>query len=152
MSYTLMYQPVSFKDTLCGSSVLRMGPHYYLACRRSQTKWGDTFAVCCDRNGGGRDPGGWNTPLRPLLHLDENGPESINRLVTSSPLTDPVKTARVCSCCYLTENLGIQVSSVMTLRGGKEGVVGQYAWHLEFLRDLAEAAGQNRTIIMFCPK
>jgi hypothetical protein len=40
----------------------------------------------------------------------------------------------------------------MTLRGGKEGVVGQYAWHLEFLRDIAEAAGQNRTIIMFCPK
>jgi hypothetical protein len=33
-----------------------------------------------------------------------------------------------------------------------KGVVGHYAWHLEFLRDLAEAAGQNRTIIMICPK
>ena len=70
----------------------------------------------------------------------------------SSPLTDPVNTARVCSCCYLMENLGMQVSSVMTLRGGKEGVVGHYAWHLEFLGDLAEAAGQNRTIKMFYPK
>jgi hypothetical protein len=50
------------------------------------------------------------------------------------------------------ENLGMQVSSVMTLRGGKEGVVGHYAWHLEFIGDLAESAGQNRTIIMFCPK
>jgi hypothetical protein len=36
------------------------------------------------RNGGGRDPGGWNTPLWSLLHLDgrSNGPDSINRLVT----------------------------------------------------------------------
>jgi hypothetical protein len=50
------------------------------------------------------------------------------------------------------ENLGIQVLSVMTLRGGKEGVVGHYAWHLEFIGDLAESAGQNRTIIMFSPK
>jgi hypothetical protein len=40
------------------------------------------------------------------------------------------------------ENLGIRVSSVMTLRGGKEGVVGHYAWHLEFIGDLAEVAGQ----------
>jgi len=40
----------------------------------------------------------------------------------------------------------------MTLRGGKEGMVGHCAWHLEFQRDLAKAAGLNRTIIMFCPK
>ena len=59
----------------------------------------------------------------------------------SSPLTDPVNTVRVCSGCYLTEILGIQVF-VMTRRGGKEGMVGHFAWRLEFLRDLAEAAGQ----------
>jgi hypothetical protein len=50
--------------------------------------------------------------------------DPIRSIGWSSPLTDPVNTARVCSCCYLTEILGIQVSSVMTLRGGKEGMVG----------------------------
>jgi hypothetical protein len=40
----------------------------------------------------------------------------------------------------------------MTLRGGKEGMVGHFACHLEFLRGLAEAAGQNRTIITFLPQ
>jgi len=40
----------------------------------------------------------------------------------------------------------------MTLRGGNEGMMGYYAWHLEFLRDLAEAAGQKRTIYnVFAP-
>jgi len=36
----------------------------------------------------------------------------------------------------------------MTLSGGKEGMVGHYAWHLEFLGDLAEATGENRKIIL----
>jgi hypothetical protein len=69
--------------------------------------------------------------LWPLLHRDgrSNGPDSINRLVTSSPLTDPVNTVQVCSCCCLTEILGVEVSSVMTLRGGKEGMVGHFACH-----------------------
>jgi hypothetical protein len=40
----------------------------------------------------------------------------------------------------------------MTLRGVKEGIVGHPAWHLEFLRDLAEVTGKNRTIITFFPK
>ena len=103
------------------------------------------------RNGGGWDPGGWNTPLWPLLHRDgrSNGPDSINRLVTSSPLTDPVNTVQVCSCCCLTEILGVEVSSVMTLRGGKEGMVGHFACHLEFLRGLAEATGVNSQMILF---
>jgi hypothetical protein len=35
------------------------------------------------------------------------------------------------------------------VRGGKKGMVGHSAWHLEFLRDLAEASGHNRTIITF---
>jgi hypothetical protein len=30
-------------------------------------------------------------------------------------------------------------------------MVGHYAWHIEFLRDIAEAAGQNRKIILFLP-
>ena len=34
-------------------------------------------------------------------------------------------------------------------RGGKEGMVGHPAWHLEFLRDHAEAPGKNRTLITF---
>ena len=34
--------------------------------------------------------------------------------------------------------------SVMTLRDEKEGMMGHSAWHLEFLRDLAEAAEQNQ--------
>jgi hypothetical protein len=34
---------------------------------------------------------------------------------------------------------------------GKEGIVGHYAGHLGFLRDLAEAAGKNRKIILFFP-
>jgi hypothetical protein len=38
------------------------------------------------------------------------------------------------------------------VRGGKEGIVGHPAWHLEFLRDLAEVTGKNRTIITFFPK
>ena len=33
---------------------------------------------------------------------------------------------------------------MMRLLLGKEGVVGHYAWHLEFLGDLAEIAGQIR--------
>ena len=37
----------------------------------------------------------------------------------------------------------MQVSSVMTLRGGKEEMVGHSAWHLEFLRDIAEATGKK---------
>jgi hypothetical protein len=40
----------------------------------------------------------------------------------------------------------------MTRRGGKEGMVGHSAWHLEFLGDLPDAAGQNRTIITFLPQ
>ena len=85
------------------------------------------------RNGGGRDPGGWNTPLWPLLHLDgrSNGSDSINRLITSCTLTDLVNTVQVCSCCFLTEILGIQMSSAMRRRGGKEGMVGHSKWHIE---------------------
>ena len=41
------------------------------------------------------------------------------------------------------------MSSVMTLRGGKEWMVGHYAWHLKFLRDLAEATGVNSQMILF---
>jgi hypothetical protein len=52
----------------------------------------------------------------------------------------------MCSCCFLKEIRGIQVSVV-----GKEGIVGHYAGHLGFLRDLAEAAGKNRKIILFFP-
>ena len=37
----------------------------------------------------------------------------------------------------------------MTLRGGKERMVDHYAWHLEFLWDLAEAAEDNRKLILF---
>jgi hypothetical protein len=37
----------------------------------------------------------------------------------------------------------------MTLRGGKEWMVGHYAWHLKFLRDLAEATGVNSQMILF---
>ena len=44
------------------------------------------------------------------------------------------------------------MSSVMTLRGGKEEMVGHPAWYLEFLRDIAEATGQNSTIITFFPQ
>ena len=62
---------------------------------------------------------------------------------------DPVDTVRVCSCCFLTEILGIQVFSVMTLRGGKERMVDHYAWHLEFLWDPLEAAEENRKLILF---
>jgi hypothetical protein len=137
-------------SALCGSGVLQIGPHHPLVV--VEVRLNETTRLPCvaTRNGGGRDPGGWNTPLWPLLHLDgrSNGLDSINRLVTSIPLTDPVNTVRVCSCCYLTEILGIQVSSVLTLRGGKEGMVGHSAWHLEFLRNLAEAAGQNRTTFL----
>ena len=66
-------------------------------------------------------------------------------MVTSSPLTDPVNIVLVCSCCLQKEIRGVQVSSVV----GKEGMVGHYAWHLGFLRDIAEAAGRNIKIILF---
>ena len=94
------------------------------------------------------------THVWPLLHLDgrSNGPDSINRLVMSSPLTDPVDH---CSSVFLLLSDGELRNSgvvVMTLRGGKEGIVDHPAWHLEFLRDLAEVTGKNRTIITFFPK
>ena len=38
------------------------------------------------------------------------------------------------------------------VRGGKKGMVGHSAWHLEFLGDLPDAAGQNRTIITSLPQ
>ena len=136
----------------CGSGVQRIGPQHPRACRRL-TKWSDTLSVCCD-------PWWWKMGFWWLKHTsfaltsprrEVEWTRFDELAVTSSPLTDHVNTARVCSCCYLTEILGIQVSSVIKLRGGKEGMVGHYAWHIEFLRDIAEAAGQNRKIILFLP-
>jgi hypothetical protein len=64
----------------------------------------------------------------------------------------PVNTVRVCSCCYLTEILGIQVSSVMTRRGGKEGMVGHSSWHLEFLRDFAHTENVSSHLVWLLRK
>jgi hypothetical protein len=50
-------------------------------------------------DGGGRDPFYWCTPLWFLVQRDggSNGPDSINWLVASIPLTDHIYTIRVCS-------------------------------------------------------
>lgn len=79
--------------------VLRIGSQHQLACRRRQTKRGDTLAVCCD-------PWWWRklkTLLWSLLRVDgrSNRSDSINRMATSSPLTEIANAFRMCSCCSL---------------------------------------------------